>query len=555
MMKIEFKILTITAVLLVSLTTGLSINTIGEYGEEHVISTEKYTARLHTGEGLEVLSEHPITINNKFEIDMVPTVTVDGNPYKLIPIEGQEIILEKEKNEYNLEFMGQVDDIESTKELYIQEDRIKAISTLENIGRETKEVETSYEVKNLFESKAFYPSAVEEQTDNYMIFTNQDYKGNSLGAITNIPLKSEEPFSNLSEKEIKKTSELSPGEEITLEITFKPVNIWTEENQLNFPHRYSAFLENPLIETTGDLEVEIHGENPSQKIIEMLSIISDEKETAERGTFTSLQDVDLDKEELNSLEASIIYKEMCIQEKIPCRIVIGEDGEEQKFAWVKALENEEWTDINPFQGTRSAPDYKIVYQEPLPNYIEVSGSTVNESNYLQASKEILRERLNPLIYLGIVLAFTIILMTLIFTKSDYLIQVITEKISEEDIPMEGKCKILKKDMEDETCIQVLEKIEEENGEINIKKYAEDMEYSEDLIRHYINYLEEEGHIEIEERKRRLEEKEAMEAEKSSKITKKLSKIAESINLTLKQFILILVTVVVGIIAISILFLI
>lgn len=555
MNETKYKAIIVFMMFLIALPIGLSIRTIGEYGEEHIISSEHYTARLHTGENLEVYSEHPITINNKFRSDIVPTVTIDGNPYRLVPVEDHELILESEKSEYHLEFMGEIDDVETTKELYIKEDRIVLKSTIENIGRENKEVETTYELESLVDSSIFYPGAVEEEYNNYVILTNPDYKGNSLGVITNINLDNEEPFMGFSEKEITRSAELSPGEEISLEVTFKPVNIWTEENQLDFPHEYSVFLENPLVGTIGDLDITLQGENPSQKIIEMLSIVSEKEQSTTEGFFNNFEDVDLNTDRLNSLEASVIYKEICIQENIPCRIIVGEDERERNFAWIRVLENGEWEDINPFTGTRSSPGYTKKYQEPNPMYIEIPGDTINEENYLESTKIILRERINPLIYLGISIASTLIIMSFIFLKSDYLVQILTEEKSECEIAMNGKCKILddKDGSEDETCVQILEKIKEEDGEINVKKYSEDMGYSEDLIRHYLQYLDEEGIIELEKKNKpeKLEiEDKTSKSNIFSQINTGFSKTAERINLTPKQLMLILLTIVIGIIAMS-----
>ncbi len=565
----------IIGTLLILSSIGISINLVGEYEGKHVIYTEDYTAQVPMQPRNAVDLARMTTINNKFDLDLIPAIRTEGEEYRFVPPEGQELVLEEGREEYIIEFEGGTDQLRATNRIEIKQEEIHVETTVENIG-ETKEFEIIYRAKGPQDTKIFYPNAIDEGTNNYIVLTNQNHKGNSLGIVTNTIMTGEEPFQNKSEEEIAKVIEIEPGDTETLEATYKPMNIWTEIHDLEFSPEYAAFLENPLLNTSGELDIEITEEEPGRRTEEMLSKLSTEKQASENVEFEELYDVDMEESEMNSLEATMMYKELCIQEEIPCKIMIG-GGPESKFAWIKKLEGDEWIDVNPLEGTRSVPAYQVIYEEPTPSYVEVEGDTPAGEPYLEATEEYLIEGIGTLILLAVTAVATLIVFVFLFVKSDYLIEKLTPKETEnknQEEPINGKYTLVseKEDIEDRTVIPIFEKIKEENGKVDTEKYSEETKYSEKLIEHYIDYLRREGHIKMEEPKpknqktakfeqieisKSKKQKKKDEKNKKRQITpsfiksKKLEEISQKIGVTKTQLLLIIMVVLAGIISLAV----
>jgi len=477
-------------------TAGTSITLLGEYEEDHIIGTETYTARVPTREDRSIILEDSIKLNNKFKAEILPTISTRDQEFILTPPEEQRITLQRQREDYSFEFAGEVSQLLINEEIHIEKSQISLKVEIENKRDTQSQVTASYDLEGPRDSKIFYPYAVDNQTWNYIVLTNQNHKGNSLAAITNTQLTGREPFLETTAQQIRRTRELDPGETMTLELTLRPMNIWTEENQLNYPHRYSTFLENTLVDTQENLEKEINSEETSGKTSEILSKIQAEKQPTGDGSFTTFNTVNLTKEQINSLEASVMYKELCIQEKIPCRIVIGEKSN-GKFAWIEALENEEWIPIDPFAGTKTHPDHMEQYKEPKLPYAEVAGSEPIGEPYLEATKAATRpDTLNPLIYLIPIIALTTLVIVLIHFESESFIEKLTPTKIEEEPELNGEYEIIskKEEIEERTAIPIFEKIQKENGKIDIKKYAEETKYSKNLVENYVSYLRNQKHI-------------------------------------------------------------
>ncbi len=493
---IPFKIIFATLIIIsIFSTAGISITLIGEYEDSQLIGTETYTARIPTREDQSAILEDPIKLNNKFEANLIPKISTEDQEFTLTP-PGTQTLMIREEEEYEFEFTGEVSQLITTQKINFREGQIDLEVEIQNNRDFTTQVTTSYEVTGPPNTKIFYPYAVDNQTWNYVVLTNENHKGNSLAVATNTYFTGHEPFQERRTQHVRKGRELEPGETKTFEITLRPMNIWTEENQLGYPHQYSTFLENTLVETQGTIEKDITSGETPQKTDEILSKIQTTKQTTGDGSFTNFNTVNLEQEEINSLEASVMFKELCIQEEIPCRIVIGQTGN-GKFAWIETLENQEWISIDPFEGTKSHPDHRELYKEPKLPYIEVEGEEAEGEPYLEATKAGLqRDILNPLFYLIPILALTVTVITILYFKSEDLIERLTPEEIEKEPELNGEYEIMveKEEVKEKTAVPMFEKVKKENGEVNIEKYAEETKYSENLVENYISYLKNQGYI-------------------------------------------------------------
>lgn len=526
--------LQIIIVLTLIISLGISITSVGSYEDKEVLLTEDYTLQVSEEEGYINLNEE-MKINNKYAFTPIGPISIDDILVRpeIDPMEGGRI--ESEKDSYSLEFSVTHEDIDLIYSFEIHEDRIKYVVEATNTGDGVKTVNPTQAVRGIKDTKIFFPSAVENETDQYAVLTNHNRKGLSLGIQTNTILQSDEAFQEKQLLNIDKPMELQPGSTNTFKITLTPVNIWEADDDLPFDSEYSYLLENPLISSTGETEINVTGEENVGKIDEILNQLQLGEGD---GEFIEFSDVDVSGTLENSLEATIAFKETCIQEEIPCKIVVGDLGG-YKYSWIRALENNEWVSIDPFQRNKIEPGgYTEIYEEPKPTHIEVEALEGEE--YLEEIEEIIEEKISILPALIPVVLFTGGLFIFLYLKSSYIIERLGTPTKEEKEkmkkPVEGRFKIKSKkgDLEKEAVIAIFEKILEEDGVVDLQKYAEETEYSKEFIEQCIIYLVKLGHIEPEwdesEEQRKKEETKRKEDTSKSKLKKKIGKIADKIRL-------------------------
>ncbi len=461
---------------------------------------------------------------------------------------------------------GKVQQTQINQDIEIHDDKIILQTTVNNQGSQEKTVNIHYPLQGPSDNKVFYPSQIENQTNRYTVMTDQDKKGLSLGVTSNIPQTTvgSNPFKDKQSHEVKTLKRVPPGESLSLRAVLTPINIWNSEHSFKFNPKQSNYLENPLIKPKGSVDLPTEEGTKEEKTSEILSKLSDSK-TMKKGEFSHITREDISKKSLNSLGAALAYKETCIEEKIPCKMIIGKSGD-SKYAWIEAKGENGWKSLNPHKGIKEKPEgYEKIYEEPQPKYVEVQGDLSQNRNYMEATTFLLSTGGTPLlIYLLLISSIMIGLFIALSWKSKWIIKSLGKPSGEEikEAPTDGEYNILseEKDIDKESVKTIFHKLKEEDGKVDIQKYSEETRYSKEFIEHCVRYLREEEHIkkeETEEEPEEIEEHEEVEETEDKEETKKknrknrLKEIANKMGLTPLQLLLILAVVTGGIGVLSI----
>lgn len=554
-MKIKNPRLKFMALSLVLFTgLGMSITTIESSEGKAILSAEEYVMEVgQSNETIDLTEE--ININNKYSSSLIPRIQAGGKNFALSPSSlGEGALIEDEKPSYDASFTAEEADIEIQEEMHLKEKEVELKTTVTNTGDE-KAISINYLLRGPKDLEVFYPVNVDNETNNYVVLTDKDHKGLSLGVKTNIGQNSseEDEFVSKSTHKVENKKRVPSGSSITLRVVLKPLNIWESDSDLPFSEEYTSYLENPLMDPEGELEINVTESN--EKIDEILSEVSQENLTGEP-EFTRIESPSLSSGNLSSLGATIAFKEACIEEQIPCKIMIGRAGED-KYAWIKAREGEEWIDVNPYIGERKKPgeEYEKIYEEAQPQFVAVEGTQITGEAYLEATL-FLSERGGPpiLLFIAATAAGIVILFGFLHWRSSWLLKKMSkeeEEIKEKSI--NGEYIISEEEIENKSAKPVFEKIKEEDGVVKLKRYSEETKYSEEFIKHSITYLREMEYIEKKEEKEKEKLEDLQEEIKETQRKKKgtrnpVKKLANALGLTFIQLILILGVIIGGLVA-------
>lgn len=547
--KTKYIKILIGVILITSL--GTSIGLVESNSNRATLSTSKYVLDVSkSGEGIDVNED--ITINNKYSFTPSPLVTVGGSKIVLTPPGEEATKIEEETGSYSVSMGGEGGNAKIGQDISIYEDKIILHTTITNQGAQEKVVNIKYNVKGTENTKVFYPSKVENGTNQYTVLTNEDKKGLSLGVTSNINQTTEtgeEAFQKKKRHSVDMFGKI-PGEgSTTLHVVLTPINIWNSEHDLEFNPKFSNYLENPLVDPKGSVNLSIESGGQDEKITGILSQLKESKTMGE-GEFQQIKQATISGNNLNSLEASLAFKETCIKEKVPCKLIIGQKGEE-KYSWIKAREENGWKAIDAHKGTEGEPTgYNKIYEEPQPKYVEVKGNLVQDINYVEATKFLLSTGGAPvLLYFAVIASTMISLFVMLSWKSEWIINSLGAPSGEEikRVPINGKYKILseEEDIDKQSVKTIFEKLKEEEGEVEVQRYSEESKYSEEFIGHCVRYLRDGGHIEREETEEKIKAPEIEEEEEVEKDKETSEGLESKIGLTPLQLILILAVVIGG----------
>ncbi|MFH0986619.1 MAG: hypothetical protein V1911_01070, partial [Candidatus Micrarchaeota archaeon] len=208
---------------------------------------------------------------------------------------------------------------------------------------------------------------------------------------------------------------------------------------------------------------------------------------AESGEFVAITDVSLESQNKNSLAASVYFKEMCISAGLPCKLVIG-SKDNMYYAWIKAYEGG-WQDINVFANTKTAPEgYTIFYEEPVAEVHFLSATDI-QAIYDAVSFVKVVEVDYSFLYLVFLAAAGGGFLFFLKKKID---QMKTESPKKDKLirktDINGDYRVLNKDVDQPFLVEIIKKIEENKGKVDMKKYSEELRYSEDLVKFAVTYL-------------------------------------------------------------------
>ncbi|MEM0372349.1 MAG: hypothetical protein QXO69_00685, partial [archaeon] len=223
----------------------------------------------------------------------------------------------------------------------------------------------------------------------------------------------------------------------------------------------------------------------------------------ENGTFKSLYTVNM-KDPSDSLGITAKFKRLCQAVDVPCKIKIGEKNG-VKYAWVSAYFGG-WMDVDAYQNVKAKPSgYNIIYEEP--NKREVIYDPENPEQSILAATAFVRGVGASYFYVYIIaiLVALVSVVGLLQWKARLITPLIergrgTTVVKEK---INGQYSIIKQPVPDRFLNEVLQKIIERKGVVDVTRMSEEMKYSKELVSFGVSYLHDSGYIkktgEIEEK--------------------------------------------------------
>jgi len=489
--------------LLLLITSCYAIQNIGLEEEGYFIKANNYVLKLPPA------LKDPAIINNMYKVQLVPSITTgDGKSISFLPVVKEELIRGL-KNRYSFEFEDKKEGIDLWQRIDLTDDYISTTARVTNTESNEQKVVISFNIMGVGKNQIFFPSAVSKKAENYLIFTEENKRGSSLGVKTNFNLpKESEPVLIQNNYGVIANFNLKKGETGSITVYYYPFYIQKEKMQ--FPISYYSYLFEKSINTIGNIKFS-KTNTTTDKIAALLSLIKNEKKRSD-GSFNLIHKVDLTTEK-DSLGMSAYFKKMCKEVKMPCKLMIGKE-DSKKYAWIRAYFNG-WQDVDVFRGTKTSPEASIIFEEPASKTILLKGDT--EEDFYNATSWVKGiGKSNWLIYSIILLLSASGVIAFLQFKAGSIEKKMkkTELIKEK---INGYYNIIKEGKTgDEFTNEVFEKIKEKKGEINLDELSEEMNYSKNLISYAIDYLRDEGFIKIKEK----EKKESEEKEGKFSINKK-----------------------------------
>jgi hypothetical protein len=211
--------------------------------------------------------------------------------------------------------------------------------------------------------------------------------------------------------------------------------------------------------------------------------------------FSELHDVDFGASEFDSLDASVYFKQLCINNDVPCQLVIGAK-EGLDYAWVKVY-NGNWVDIDAYNNEKVAPSYLSFYLEPKTE-VHVMPFSDNAEQMINDGTSWISTigQLSFLFYFIIIIVVACVAIIAFQFKKVILGKLLAKKgrIAESRLDVDGKYEVLNEDIDDPFMKEIIKRIKDKDGIVNISQLVETMHYSKELIEDGITYLAEQKFI-------------------------------------------------------------
>jgi hypothetical protein len=480
---------------LLMMAVACPLRGVGQYHGRTVIVTDSYVLELGN------FSESAV-INNKYTFSPMPQIAIDTIPLSIdISIPAGEFLSPADK--YVIEGTGSSGDAEVTARIEIRDRTITTKVIVYNSGGDPHKVDLSYILSSDESMALFSPVTYRQSADTHFALLDETRQGYALGVVTTSPLQPGIPnFASIQQYgSTVSIPSLGSGGTMEFTVTYYPFNLQLT-GTLPYPLELTSHMEEPLV-SHEPLERQVALSQPDiyDKMRELLARIAELPKGT--GEFVSIHDVDFDTDSMDSLDMSVYFKDACIQNNIPCRLVLGKSGISY-YAWVQFYAGA-WEDADVFSGTFIKPDFEVVYTEPqnelhtMPENTEAGVdaaigflSGVGQSNFL--------------LYLVIIIIAAVVVAVVFQTRSKSILKYVKKreetaeakesaKVVSPELEPVGEYEILKDAVEGDLFLQeVLQQIKQNNGIVDVVKYAEVLKYSKELIKFAIVYLHDQKYI-------------------------------------------------------------
>ncbi len=424
--------------------------------------------------------ENGMLINNMYNVSVVPKIIVGTK--EVVPT----LFVGNAQTSFSdkIVFSGMQieDEVEYITTIEFKEDLIISRLSVRNLGINTKSFEVVFSVKSKEPFVIFYPTLYYGVEKNYVIATQSDLKGISLGIKFNYPITQEnfqKTFSMFKDgKNISfRFQNLENNEKFEIEVVFVPFCIG--DKSLQQPE-YTCLIRN---EKLFELPKTNYVVGNSQGILTLV-----QKEKIWKESFADFEDKE------GSLKRALFGKSLCINSKLPCRLLIGKNQDEF-VAWLSVLDNE-WKEIDVYRITYGRPPVnEIIYEEPIMRYVgAISGNDYNTFTKITVWVETAGEK-NLFLPILFIIAITVLVLFLINRYGRRYIEYLSSESPVKRIYIDGKYEIISEPEDSHIVLrEIFEWIKQHNGEVNIKRMEVELRYSEEIIKSWLIYLIRKGHI-------------------------------------------------------------
>jgi hypothetical protein len=468
-------------IILLLLSVSLSVKSIGVYSDYFMLTTDSYNAMIPQD------LAQPAIVQNDYSVNLVPKISVDDTPaaFSLVPTAG---LFDNPSDKYVVENTETISDIEIYAKVSIEWNQIVCDIRVRNTGANPTKIDFEYPLKG--ENKIFAlfsPENYINRSANYMVLAQPELDGQALAIIGSQEIKPN--FDNvLVDRNYPITFSLpalSPGETFSLQIKYFPF-VLKEAGTLDYPIELYSFMSEPLIKVSGIANQTVTGtlDEKIAKIMDIVNVVP--KKT---GEFSGIHDVDLRSAELDSLDSSVYFKQLCIKSDVPCRLVVGKK-DENYYAWVKAW-NGNWVDIDVLSNARQAPAYDPFYLEPQTELHTMPFSDDKMKMVYEGTSWIgSMGQLGFLLYFIIIIVAAVGIVVSIMFKKIIFGKLLASRgvIGKPSIDVDGKYEVLSEEIDDPFLREIIKRIKEKGGMVNINQLVEEMHFSKQLVEDGVRYL-------------------------------------------------------------------
>jgi len=271
-----------------------------------------------------------------------------------------------------------------------------------------------------------------------------------------------------------------------MQLKFLPF-VLKQEGETAYPMDLHSFMSEPLVKMLGSMQTHSISGSPNDKIAYIINQVNERpKKSAE---FSGLHDVVLDGSEFDSLDSAVYFKQLCVLADLPCQLVIGKTNEVY-YAWVRVYSGN-WVDVDAHAGARQAPSYGAFYAEPkaelhtMPFSDDKLAMVYGGTNWIASIGQ-----MSFLVYFVIIIVIGALVIFMLFFKKVILARLLAKKgmIGKPSVEVEGKYEVLSEEVDDTFLREIIRRIKEKDGMVNMGQLVETMHFSKQLIEEGVRYL-------------------------------------------------------------------
>ncbi len=468
-------------VLLLLVSIAFPLRGLGPYGDYTPVATDNYVIKV-PGD----LSQ-PSIFQNSYLVALVPKLTINDAvvEFSFAPPAGT---FDAAADKYAMEKIETVSDHEVYAKVSIENGIVLSEIRVRNIGSSATRLSLSYLVRGEKDISVFSPENYDNKSANYLVFLQPGMNGQALGVLAPVEMKPtfQTFFTGMEYPIFFSVSSLGAGQTFSMQLKFMPF-VLKQEGETGYPINLYPFMSEPLVKTSGGTQRSGASGTLDEKITAIIDLVGGlTKKSAE---FSGLHDVDLGGGEFDSLDSAVYFKQLCIQHEVPCQLVIG-NKDNTYYAWIKAY-NGNWVDIDAYSGAKQVPEYSIFYAEPktelhtMPFSDDALAMAQGGTSWIASMGQV-----SFLFYFVIIIVIGALVIFAFFFKKVILARLLAKKgmVGKPAAEVEGKYEVLSEEVDDTFLREIIRRIKEKDGMVNMGQLVETMHFSKQLIEEGIRYL-------------------------------------------------------------------